>query len=232
MLSIQWPKTSLLLSFTLVESRMTNRAFLTCPQCQVKLTVRDKRYICRKCHKKYPIKDGIINFLGRRKTGGYLKSYYKMIDPVEKNHFWFRGRQEIIYTLIKDLIDAKQKPQFLEIGYGTGNFLLFLAKKNAKLNLFGVDIFKEGLAISGVNFKKEKIPEPCLIRADAQNLPLAAGSQDFIGLFDVLEHIENEVIVLREARRVLKNKGCLTITLPAYKFPCGNFDKWSPHQIR
>lgn len=56
---------------------------------------------------------------------------------------------------------------------------------------------------------------------DATTLPFAAASVDAVTLFDVLEHIRDDVAALREALRVLRPGGALLISAPneRWRFP-------------
>ncbi len=57
-----------------------------------------------------------------------------------------------------------------------------------------------------------------------QELNLPNSSIKAIGLFDVLEHIENPGEILKEIKRVLLPSGVLIITVPAHNFLFSDFD--------
>jgi SAM-dependent methyltransferase len=70
-------------------------------------------------------------------------------------------------------------------------------------------------------------------------LKLPANSIPSIGVFDVLEHIENPVPMLGEFARVLKKDGLLLITVPAHQFlfseydsSIGHFRRYSVSELR
>ncbi len=52
-----------------------------------------------------------------------------------------------------------------------------------------------------------------------------ARQYDFIALFDVIEHIENDQTFLMRARRGLRDGGWIVITAPAYRY------LWSTHDV-
>jgi ubiquinone/menaquinone biosynthesis C-methylase UbiE len=59
------------------------------------------------------------------------------------------------------------------------------------------------------------------VHADATRLPFADGFFECVTMFDVLEHIEDDAIAVREALRVLSSGGVLLITSPSenWRFP-------------
>jgi len=64
-------------------------------------------------------------------------------------------------------------------------------------------------------------PHRRFVAGDATRLPLADGVADVVTLFDVLEHIPDDVTAVREALRILRPGGHLLVTTPAdtWKFP-------------
>jgi SAM-dependent methyltransferase len=70
------------------------------------------------------------------------------------------------------------------------------------------------------------------IESDLENLNLPTASIHRIGLFDVLEHVENRQILLTEIRRVLVPSGELVITVPALKFLWSSADEHAGHFVR
>jgi len=63
-------------------------------------------------------------------------------------------------------------------------------------------------------------------------LPLRSGSLDFVGAFDVLEHIREEKEALLECHRVIRPGGWFFISGPAYQFLYTHQDKMVDHQRR
>ncbi len=112
----------------------------------------------------------------------------------------------------------------LEIGCGNGNILSYL-KKRTQLQLTGGDLFMEGLRTC-----RGQVDIP-LYQVDATLLPFR-DYFDIIGMFDVLEHIEDDERVLEECRKALKEQGRLVLTVPACPALWGPFDEFSHHQRR
>jgi len=58
-----------------------------------------------------------------------------------------------------------------------------------------------------------------LVRGDVCRLPFAAGSFDKAILSEVLEHVQDDLSVLSEARRVLRPGGLIAVTVPHADYP-------------
>jgi ubiquinone/menaquinone biosynthesis C-methylase UbiE len=98
----------------------------------------------------------------------------------------------------------------LEIGIGMGTDNLNLARRGA--NMHGIDltprnleITKKRLSLYGLNSQ--------LVTADAENLPYADNSMDFIYSFGVIHHSPDTERIISEIHRVLKPGGRCWVTV-------------------
>lgn len=148
-------------------------------------------------------------------------------NEVERFHWWWAGRQE----LVKNLLSQSQPKKILDIGCGTGETLTFLKSKFPQSALFGVDISSEAVRFTIKRGHTAK-------KADALNLPFKDNSFDAVLLLDVIEHIENDSGVIKEAKRVLKPDGIIVLTAPALQFIWsahddnqGHFRRYTRHRL-
>ncbi|UCC39064.1 MAG: methyltransferase domain-containing protein [Candidatus Aminicenantes bacterium] len=207
---------------------MTSDGEIICPNCKYKLLLETKGndYFCPRCNKIYPHRNGIISFVDENEEKvGYKNSYFFELREVEDKHFWFKARKKLILYCVKKycqrIINSKHK--MLEIGCGNGSVLQYL-KENG-IDCQGGDLFIEGLKIY------REMAEVPLYQVDALNLPFREYF-DIIGLFDVIEHIDEDRKVLKEAYKALKSNGKILITVPTYKKLWGRYDKLSFHKRR
>ncbi len=142
-------------------------------------------------------------------------------NEVEKFHWWWAGRQE----LVKDLLKPEKPQKILDIGCGTGETLTFMKKVFPKSKLQGVDYLPEAV-------KYTKGRGHLALRADALHLPFADATFDAVLLLDVIEHIKNDSAVIKEAKRVLRPGGVIILTAPALSFIWSAHDEGQGHERR
>ena len=102
----------------------------------------------------------------------------------------------------------------LDAGCGFGQYSYFIAKKFRNSNVIGVDINEERIKESEKFAQEEGIENLKFDIADLENLNYEE-SFDLILAVDVLEHIENDVKVLKNFYRALKKDGLLIISTPS-----------------
>ncbi len=97
------------------------------------------------------------------------------------------------------------KIRILDIGCGAGDFLANL--NSARFEKYGVEINPQGC-------KKCTERKLNVRAAELKDAQFNSGYFDVITMWHVLEHLNNPLDVLREARRILKAKGILIISTP------------------
>jgi SAM-dependent methyltransferase len=154
---------------------------------------------------------------------GYDQAWFAPISDVEDRHFWFWTRNKVIATMVKQLT-ASMAPGYLvlEAGCGTGNVLRVLEQTCSRGLVIGMDMFPEGL-----HYARQRTSCP-LIQGDV-NAPPFAKQFDLICLFDVLEHLPDDIQVLVNLRGMLSQDGVLLLTVPAHPSLWSYFDEASHH---
>jgi SAM-dependent methyltransferase len=71
-----------------------------------------------------------------------------------------------------------------------------------------------------------------LMQGVAEALPMADASADVIVATDILEHLDDDLVALREFYRVLKPGGHAVITVPAYRMLWSEHDEALMHRRR
>jgi len=158
------------------------------------------------------------------KAGGFDQRSFSYLADREANHFWFKARNRLIIWLLEKY--AKKFDRFLEIGCGTGFVLEAISKQYPNASLSGGELHKEGLA-----FAKERVPSANLFQLDATTL-VAQEPLDCVGAFDVLEHIDQDEIVLTKIYEALAPEGLLIITVPQHPFLWSKADEVAHHVRR
>jgi len=104
---------------------------------------------------------------------------------------------------VKSLLEVIPNRKFnavLEVGCGSALVLRGISKVIGADKKIGCD-----LASSVLTAAKIEIPESILVRADAMCLPFKDSTIDLVILSDILEHVANPSLLLKEARRVAKH---------------------------
>jgi ubiquinone/menaquinone biosynthesis C-methylase UbiE len=137
--------------------------------------------------------------------------------------FWFRAKKQLIKNLLLRELESGKKLKILNIGAGTGEDLEILNKFG---EVYVIDIEKKALDLIPKKLCKEK--NIC----DACNLNYPDNFFDLVVAFDVFEHIEKHEKAIKEAHRVLKRKGNLIFSVPAFQFLYSAHDKALKHKRR
>lgn len=153
----------------------------------------------------------------------YPEEAFKLLFDIEDKHFWFWGRNRLILSLLRKFYRKDKNRLFLEIGCGTGVVSSFLEKKGYRVE--GIDMYYKGLKYAS------KRMSGLLYCGDVFKAKLPK-KYSAIGLFDVLEHIEDDVSFLKKSLKVLKSGGYVFITVPANMGLWSAVDEASGHKRR
>ncbi|WDF63482.1 class I SAM-dependent methyltransferase [Flavobacterium sp. KACC 22763] len=122
-----------------------------------------------------------------------------------------------------NLINSQQpkKGKLLDIGAGTGDFLL--TAKNDGWETIGVEPSDRAKNIAkekGISFVEE-------------TSALESNSLDVITMWHVLEHVPNLEVQIQELKRLLKPTGTLIVAVPNYKsFDAGHYETfWAAYDV-
>jgi 2-polyprenyl-3-methyl-5-hydroxy-6-metoxy-1,4-benzoquinol methylase len=140
---------------------------------------------------------------------------------VEENSFWFLHRNHCIAELVK-----RFSPNSCLFDIGGGNGKVSQALENEGIETVLVEPGKAGI----LNAKKRNIKN--LICSTLEDAAFIPGSIPSIGLFDVLEHVEDDNTFLNELNRLLIPNGKIYISVPAYSLLWSNDDDLGGHYRR
>lgn len=146
-------------------------------------------------------------------------SAYREMADTEGRHWWFTGRRTVLRALISRL-KLPRDAAILELGCGTGGNLTMLAAFG-RVSALESDATARAIAI-------EKTASRFDIRAGRcpGEIPFPRGRFDLVCLFDVLEHIDEDVATLQTVATLLAPGGHAVITVPAHRW------LWSAHDER
>jgi 2-polyprenyl-3-methyl-5-hydroxy-6-metoxy-1,4-benzoquinol methylase len=121
---------------------------------------------------------------------------------------WTAGLQRRM-KFVEKYIEFKGK-KVLDVGCGVGMFLRQFKKRGALV--FGIDADKEKVKHAKKNF-------PNIFHGYAEKMPFRKDSFDIVWLHEVIEHVDDDQLVIKECFRVLKTHGMLVIFAPNRLWP-------------
>jgi len=152
------------------------------------------------------------------------KMTYDIEWNLERVHWWFAGRRKLLKWLFASLSLPKES-WVIDIGCGVGSNLRLLQSIPSKL--VGVDSEMYSLLLT-----KKSLSAVPLVNGNLMKLPIKADSIDLILASDVLEHLDEDTIGIREIYRTLKREGKVIFTVPAFRSLWGVQDIVGMHKRR
>lgn len=155
---------------------------------------------------------------------GFKAHYFKKLAELEAGNFWFSSRNKLILWALNQY--SPKLKSFLEIGCGTGFVISAISKQFPEARLLGSEFLEEGLV-----YARQRLPNAQFSQMDARQIPHQS-ELDAIGAFDVLEHIEEDEIVLQQIFKALKPNGMVFITVPQHRWLWSAVDEDACHVRR
>lgn len=149
---------------------------------------------------------------------------YATEAAIERDHWWFAGRRLLLSQIIGEF-SLPPGSSILDVGTGTGSNLRMLRELGFD-RVLGLDRSREA-----ARFCADKGLGPVEL-GDVQALPFPDRHFDLVLATDIIEHVDDDLLALRELRRVLKPRGHLLLTVPAFELLWGLQDKVGHHKRR
>jgi SAM-dependent methyltransferase len=143
------------------------------------------------------------------------EEYARMFD-LEDHYWWFRGRRELARVMLSRYRVWCDQERILDVGCGTGATLAVLAGIGTAV---GLDASREAL-----EFCRSR-DHRTLVQSEAGDIPFRNDTFQAAVALDVLEHVPDDLRVLTEIHRVIRPRGLVVVTVPAFRF------LWSQHDV-
>jgi SAM-dependent methyltransferase len=139
---------------------------------------------------------------------------------VEENSFWFNHRSACVCMLL-----SRFRPGGVILDVGGGNGYMALGMTRA-----GFDVVVVEPGPDGCRLAHDRGLE--VIGSTLADVGFKTGSVAAIGMFDVLEHIEDEAGALGQVKNLLASGGRFFVTVPAFAFLWADEDVQAGHYRR
>lgn len=146
---------------------------------------------------------------------------YQQFYEIENTHWWFTARRAILISYLRRRA-GNLRLKLLDIGCGTG---AILAEASRYFEAYGMDSSAQAIALC----TKRGVTN--LYVGTLREYP-ASGKFDVITLLDVIEHIDDDLDVLRQVYARLNEGGHVLITVPAYQWLWSAHDEVNHHKRR
>jgi ubiquinone/menaquinone biosynthesis C-methylase UbiE len=184
--------------------------------------------VCQKCGFRVQEIDGFQAWapeLTRSGSGDFFDpEKFKQLAALEDANFWFQARNELILWVLQHYFINPLR--YAEIGCGTGYVLRAVEQAHPDVEIVGTELFVEGLKYASQRCKRAK-----LVQLDARQIPYH-NQFDLVGIFDVLEHIEDDERVLEQIYASLIYGGGVLITVPQHRWLWSAVDEAACHVRR
>jgi 2-polyprenyl-3-methyl-5-hydroxy-6-metoxy-1,4-benzoquinol methylase len=201
-----------------------NNGILCCWKCNSLMEFKEKIpakknksgfFLCPKCGNKYTTEKGIVvaakndelEKLRKAKPNWYVTPQQKARDVYRHQHD--KRRLLLKNSVLRILKKKKGEAVFLDIGCGDGINLKEMKEFSGRIRLYGSDYNSLRLLRA-----KKLVPDATLILADMNREVIMPGSCDILLLNHVLEHVKDDVGLLKKMHSYLKPGGYALIGIP------------------
>jgi SAM-dependent methyltransferase len=150
------------------------------------------------------------------------RSLWDQIERVERRHWWFRGRRELVTSLLRSRLPDGAR--VLDVGCGTG---FVLERLLDHFDAWGLE------PDSSVRARASALAAPRIRPGSTDDhAAVEAGSFDAVLLLDVLEHLDDDAAGLRAVLPLLRPGGIVLVTVPAMPWLWSSHDVLNEHRRR
>jgi SAM-dependent methyltransferase len=153
---------------------------------------------------------------------GFPATGHALLRPLREGHFWFDHREACILDAVHACLRGSEGARILEFGCGDGHVLAALSHQHTA---FGLERHLEDLIAA-------RRDAPLSVVAGEGGAPPFSRSFDLVGLFDVVEHVGDDVGLLRIASSLARPRGWVLLTVPADPALWTALDEFAGHERR
>lgn len=151
-------------------------------------------------------------------------SISKLFQEQYEKNWYFSARSEVLTAFIRRFSRGGPTRRIADLGAGTGGILVKLASEAFAIGLEENEcLANEGHRRYGLSFVRANL---------VQGIPVREAVLDLALMLDVIEHVEDDLALLANVRRVLKPGAELVVSVPAFRALWSHHDELHHHKRR
>jgi SAM-dependent methyltransferase len=117
---------------------------------------------------------------------------------------------------VEPYIAISSDSRILDLGSGVGSFVVACRRRG--LRAFGLepDRIGQGAKITSLQIASRRLAEPVCVSGVGERLPFPDACFDLVVMNQVMEHVADQGMVVREAARVVREGGVIYVACPNY----------------
>jgi len=155
-----------------------------------------------------------------------------VLAAADRSHWWFRSKAALVATALRRTAPPRDGRGWLvDLGGGAGGVTALLGWPPDR-----VAVLEGNQALA---LQARRAHGLAAVRTSVHQVPLADRSAEVVCLLDVIEHLHDPGLGLREAARVLAPDGRLVVTVPAHEWlwsaadeQLGHIRRYKPRALR
>ncbi len=141
----------------------------------------------------------------------------------EDRHWWFATRTRALFSVLDPVLPPFQEGRrVLDVGCGAGNMFHHLRRYG---QVEGIDSNPKPLAVARARGYS-------VVEGRGESMPFEDNRFDLVAALDVIEHVPDDLSILRECYRVCRPGGFFVTTVPAFQWLWSPNDEINQHQRR
>lgn len=182
-------------------------------------------WVCPECSWS-PESNGLLKFAPSQEasTEHFPRDAVARMSELERSHFWFTARNELIVWLISHHFPGARN--LLEVGCGTGVVLSRIRELRPDLELTGADLLSVALHIA-----QERVPGAAVVQADICRIPFRE-EFDIVCALDVLEHVDGDASAMDQIADAVRPGGGVVVSVPQHDWLWSAADEFGRHRRR
>lgn len=153
-------------------------------------------------------------------TPSYPDDGNEKVFYIEDSSFWFKHRNNVIKSVMQKI---STQGNFADIGGGNGYQVKFISENFRSKKCYLVELGYKGC----LNAKNRGVEN--VYNMPFQSFDFIDNKVNSVGLFDVLEHIENDVHFIKDLANSLPKDSLIYITVPAHQYLWSGADYMGGH---